>query len=233
MKVATKDIIKQLTAQLTFTEKILDCTVVANGVELELCETHGIVDKSIVIIGGNEVNVIDILPDNKILIPGTTCPVETELTIPAPNFYNGTIKAVSAELTMVKDLRKRHQIVYLYEVLKEKRNRDPEKNVGRYVDIIMFFLTASTEKVDLTEQRYTEYMDPMCNLCEDFVDLLETSPLIGEIEDEEYEITPHSIAGFYDRLGHVKNFFNEQYSGCEFRMRIPIEAEACKDCVNN
>ncbi len=230
MKVATKDIIKQLTALLTFTEPILSCDIVSEGLWLTLCSTHGLVDRSKIFIGLTEVTVLDVVPGEKILIAGASCPLETEIVIPSPKFYNGTVKATSAELSMVKGNSNKHQIVYLYEVLREKRNRNPEVNIGRVAEVVMFFLSSSDEKKDLTETRYTEYMDPMCNLCEDFVDLLEVSPLIGEIEEEEYIIIPHSIAGFYDRLGHVKNLFNEQYSGCEFRISLPIEKEACKDC---
>jgi hypothetical protein len=174
--------------------------------------------------------VIDVIDGEKIIISGTTCPVETEITISAPFYIHGTIKATSSELTTIKDSRKRFQIVYLYEVLREKRNRNPSINLGRRVDLIMFFLTTPEEKDQLTNTKYTEYIDPMTTSAEDFVDLLEESSIIGSIEEDEYTIIPHSIAGFHDRLGHTKNFFNDNYSGVELRISLPIDKAACIEC---
>jgi len=227
---STAKIVGELVAQLTFTEEILECIVVTDGVELTLCSTHGLVDKSLIKIGGNDVIVTDVLEDGKILIPGTACPTETEIEIPAPTYLHGTIKAISDELTQIKDSRVRFQLVYLYEVLKEKRNRNPEINLGRQSELIMFFITSAKGKEELTRDKYREYIDPMDNLCEDFVDLLENSPIIGSIEETDYTIIPHTIAGFYDRLGHVNNFFNEEYSGVEFRISLPIDKNGCLEC---
>jgi hypothetical protein len=115
-------------------------------------------------------------------------------------------------------------------VLREKRNRDESINLGRRVELIMFFLTTPKNKGELTNDKYREYIDPMDNLAEDFVSLIQESGLIGDIEDEEYTIVPHSIAGFHDRLGHTKNFFNDNYSGIELRISLPINKEACIEC---
>ena len=229
MKKATVNIIKELVSLLTFTEEIHGCNVVSNGVELTVCNTHGLVDNGTIVIGVTEVKVIDVIGTTKIIIPGTSCPVETEITIPAPNYLHGTIKATSDELTQIKQSSKRSQLVYLYEVLQEKRNRNPTINVGRRVDVIMFFLTAAKGGAELTSEKYDNYIDPMTNLAEDFVTKLEESSIVGDIEDEEYTIIPHTIAGFYDRLGHVKNLFNEEYSGVEFRISLPIN-KGCESC---
>lgn len=234
MKKATVNIIKDLVALLTFTEEILECSVdLPNSlVTLTVCDTHGLVDKGYIIIGLQEIKVIDVIDSNKIVIAGTQCPVETELTIPAPNYFHGTIKAVNSELTQIKKAREKTPMVYLYEVLKEKRNRNPEVNLGRKVDLVMFFLEDDVVKGDLTEDRYEEYIDPMDNLCEDFVDLLEESPIIGDIEDDEYTIIPHSKAGFYNRMGHVENLFSMELSGVELRISLPIDKNGCLECKN-
>jgi len=233
MRKSTADIVGELIAQLTFTEEILECNVVAEGLELKICDTHGLTDRSLIVIDGQDVIVEDVIDCETILIPGTSCPTATEITIPAPRFIHGTIKAVSDELLQIKSNREKFQIVYLYEVLQETRNRNPEDVIGREADLIMFFITVARGKGELTDDKYREYIQPMDNLCEDFVDLLEESPIIGSIEEENYTIIPHTIAGFYDRLGHIKDFFNEKYSGVEFRISLPIEKNGCKECKHN
>ena len=231
MKKATVNIVRDLVKELVFVEEIIACEVLVNNqVKLTVCDTHGLVDNGLIIIGGQEVKVVDVIDGEFIIISGTSCPIETELTIPAPFYLHGTIKASSEELTLIKSNRERFQIVYLYEVLREKRNRDESINLGRRVELIMFFLTTPKNKGELTNDKYREYIDPMDNLADDFVSLIQDSGLIGDIEDDEYTIVPHSIAGFHDRLGHTKNFFNDNYSGIELRISLPINKEACIEC---
>lgn len=231
MEKATVNIVRDLVSELIFVEEILSCDILpGNQIQLTVCSTHGLVDKSLILIGGVETKVVDVVDGTTIILNGTACPLETEITIPAPFYLHGTIKATSEELTLIKDDRSKFQIVYLYEVLREKRNRNPTLNLGRRVDLIMFFLTTPFENGEMTSKRYEDYIDPMDTLTEDFVDLLESSSIIGSIEEDEYTIIPHTIAGFHDRLGHTKNFFNEPYSGVELRISLPIDKKACIDC---
>ena len=231
MKKATVNIIKDLVSELTFIETIKSCDLLPNNrVQLTVCDTHGLVDSGQIVIGENTITVIDVIDSTKIIISGSTCPIEKELTILSPTYIHGTVKAASAELTEIKSSRTRFQVVYLYEVIQEQRNRNPSINLGRQVQVVMFFLTSAKMDGELTQDKYNEYIDPMDNLAEDFVDLLEGSSVVGSIEEGTYTIIPHTIAGFYDRLGHVKNLFNEDYSGIELRISLPLLKEACKNC---
>ena len=85
-----------------------------NKLQLTVCDTHGLVDNGIIIIGTTVVSVIDVIDGEKIIISGAICPIETEITIPAAKYLHGTIKATSYELTLIKSSRERFQIVYLY-----------------------------------------------------------------------------------------------------------------------
>ena len=231
MKKATVNIIKDLVGQLTFVETIKSCEVLPNEqLKLIVCNTHGLVDSGLILIAGLPILVLDVVNGVEIIISGDTCPIEKELTILAPTYIHGTVKAANSELTQISDNRKRFQIVYLYEVLQETRNRNPVNTLGRQVEIVMFFLTAAKMEGELTQNKYTEYINPMDNLAEDFIDLLERSSIVGSIEESNYTIIPHSIAGFYDRIGHVKNLFADDYSGVELRMSLPLLKEGCIDC---
>jgi len=231
MEKATVNIVRDLVSQLTFVEQILACEVLINNqVQLTVCNTHGLVDGSIILLGAVEVLVIDVIDGDKIIIAGTSCPLETELTIPAPTYLHGTIKATNEELGLIKNNRTTFQIVYLFEVLSERGNRNPTINLGRRAELIMFFLTTPKGKTELTPTKYEEYIDPMNTLKEDFIDLIEESSIIGSIEEDEWTTFPHSIAGFHDRLGHIKDFFNESYSGVELRISLPIDKKGCTEC---
>jgi hypothetical protein len=227
----TVDIIGDLVSQLEFTETILDCEVLPdNEVKLTLCSTHGLVSKGCFFIGAVEYKAKEVIGGKYIIFTGNSCPLETEIFIPAPNYFYGTVKATNSELTQIKKAKQKTPLVYYYHVSKEKRNRNPEINLGRRADIILFFLEDDAVKGELTEDRHREYVAPMTQLAEDFVDLLESSSIIGDIEEEEYTIISQSKAGFYDRVGHVKNLFSMELSGIEFRISLPINKNGCEDC---
>jgi hypothetical protein len=232
MKKATVNIVKDLVALLTFTEEILNCSVNANEVTLTVCDTHGLVNKGYIEIGGVPVQVIRIINSDTIVIAGTQCPIETEIVIPPPFYFHGTLKATDSELSQITSGNQKTPMVYLFEVLQERRNRNPMIKLGRRVDLTLFFLEDDIYKGDLTEDRYEDYIDPMTNLAEDFVTLLIESPIIGDIEEDEYIIIPHAKAGFYDKLGHVKNLFSMELSGVELRISLPVNKNGCIDCKN-
>ncbi len=232
MKKLTVDIIKDLVALLTFTEEILACVVDVpnNEVTLTVCSTHGVVSKGCILIGGNDVKVIRVIGSTQLVISGAACPPETEIVIPAPNYYYGTLIATDEELSDVKKSKLKTPMVYFYQVSRERRNRNPAINLGRRADIVLFFLEDDARKGLLTEDRYKEYIGPMDNLVEDFVDLLENDPIIGDIESEDYTLINHSKAGFHDRVGHLKNLFSTELSGIEFRISLPINKNGCIEC---
>jgi hypothetical protein len=200
MKKATVNIIRDLVGLLTFVETIKSCEVLPNDqIKLTVCNTHGLVDNGLIVLGIVEHLVIDVIDSKEIIIAGTGCPIEEELTILAPTYIHGTVKAASSELTTINSSRTRFQVVYLYEVIQETRNRNPLDTLGRTVDIIMFFLSSAKMEGEITTDKYVEYINPMDNLTEDFIDLLEASNIVGSIEEGTYTIIPHSKAGFYDR----------------------------------
>jgi hypothetical protein len=59
---------------------------------------------------------------------------------------------------------------------------------------------------------------------------LQETAIIGDFEEEEYTIIPHAKAGFYDKLGHVKNLFSMELSGVELRISLPINKNGCLEC---
>ena len=226
----TYEIVKDLVSLLTFNEMIISCSVLNGEVIIVVCSTHGLVNKGFIIIGGQKIEVSRVENGNTIVYPGNACPIETEITIPAPNFFNGTVKAADAEISTVNDEYEITPLVYLYEVLQEVKTRNPEAVVVRTVDLIMFFLEDDLYGGDLTEDRYSKYINPMNTLAEDFVTLIEGSSIIGSIEEQNYITIPHAKAGFYDRLGHVKNIFSKELSGVELRITLPIKRIGCEDC---
>ena len=230
MNKSTVDIVRDLVKLLEFTEPILSCSVLNGEIFIGVCSTHGIVDLGTIEIGGVPTKVLRVENGNTFIISGNSCPIETEVFIPAPNYFHGTVKATDSEIEQTSDSRKVTTLVYLYEVLQEVKTRNPQATIGRTVDLVMFFLEDDLVDGDLTEDRYRKYINAMNRLAEDFIDLLESSEIIGSIEEQNYTTIPHAKAGFYDRVGHVKNLFSKNLSGVELRINLPILKGGCIEC---
>ncbi len=233
MSKPTVDIIGNLIALLTFNEPILSCDDNVNGeFTVTVCATHGLVVGSIVEIGGISFTVKELVNNKSITFLGVSCPLETTVDIPAPNYYNGTVISTNEQVTAQtkRDADLVTPMAYFYAVFKEKRNRNPAISLGRRVEAQIFFLEDSILNADLTEDYYLKYINAMTNLVEDFVDVLEASPLIGDFEEDQYDLISHTQFAYFNKNGYEKNLFSANYSGVEFRMSIPIEKDACIDC---
>jgi hypothetical protein len=155
------------------------------------------------------------------------------LEIPAPNYWHGTVTQTNVELNQENDDRKKTPLVYLYEVLKDRRSRNEELSPNRFVDIAIFFMEDANFKDWLTDDHYKNVIQAMDNLAEDFIIFVGTSKLTGFSEIENYDIIPHAKFGYYDANGHKKNLFDFNLSGVELRMTLPLNEEECKKCVTN
>lgn len=230
MKTPAYKIIESIVALQAYSEPILSCVVNGNEFVITLCNTHHLVDLSIVEIGGSPYTVKKVENGTTLTFNGTSCPVATTVEISAPNFFSGTVKAIESELSTIRDGRKKTTMVYLFQVLKETRSRNPASALDRTVQLRMFFMEDDAVKGLITDERYTNYINAMDNCAEDFIDLCESSPLIGPIEENDYTIIPHAKFGYYNENGHRKNLFSMPLSGIELMINVPLNKEACKTC---
>lgn len=230
MRTPAYKIIESIVALQTYSEEILSCVVVGNDHIITVCDTHHLVEGSIVTINGNPVTVQKVENSTTLTFSGNACPIATEIVIAAPNFFSGTVKATESELSTIIDGRKKTTMIYLFQVLKEKRNRNPESVLDRKVQLRMFFVEDDARNGLLTDEKYTDYINAMDNCAEDFITRCEESVLIESFEDEDYDIIPHSELGYYDENGHKKNLFSMPLSGIELLIKLPFSKEACKTC---
>lgn len=227
MREPVVDIVDRLISGLVFSEPILKCVVLGDEVEITVKDTHRLVSGSTFTVGGDEFVVKKIVDSSKILIDGNTCLVG-DVVIGAPNYFHGTVKATTQELDLIKSNKNKVPMGYLFEVLREKRNRNPEDVIDRRADLIIFFLEDADYKRWLTDDYYSDAIIAMDNLAEDFIDTISDSSEIGCIERDDYMIIPHAKYGYIDKNGHTKNLFNMQLAGVELRVTLPIKSKECK-----
>lgn len=223
------DIIEGLVNELTFTVTINNCTVADGKLTLEVCNTYHLVFGSKITIGETDYKVLSVENNESITISGTTCPVETELSVKSPNYFHGTVIAANSEMSKISNSDNIVPISYLYEVLKEKRSRNYKSVIDRESTIQMFFLEDANFEDWLTDDHYKNVIGAMDNLAESFVDLVSERMYYGDPFD--YNIFPHAKFGIVDKKGHIKNVFDRDLSGVELIIPIRLFKDCkCKEC---
>lgn len=142
------------------------------------------------------------------------------VTLPI-NYYQGRHIPTNIELSKQKKEEKKFPLVYLHEIIKERRNRNHNSLIDREATLRMFFLSNININDWKTSDHYDYAIDPMNNMLETFVDELESSANIHDVG--EYDVIPYAQFGNLDKEGSIKWIFdNAPCSGVELIINLPI-----------
>jgi len=223
------NILEDLVGELSFTEKISSVSDDGEKSTLLVCATHHARPCTTISIDTTEYMVLSVVDNESITVEGVI-PSAVEYTIAAPKYFHGTRIDTHAERSHL-EMEDKVPAVYLWEIVREKFNREPDAYIERESDLQIFFLD-DADYGESNDFRYTNSIDPMRNLANDFISLLESKPaLIGKLTN--YDMVNHAIFGIFKRdEGHVDNFFGgEQLSGVELSITLPILKDLnCTNC---
>ncbi len=142
-------------------------------------------------------------------------------TANAPYYFHGTPIAVNEQLRKIQIGKQKASMIYLAEILRERINNDPLSRIASEQDIALFFMDNANFPDWTTTQHYTNVITPMRALVTEFITALKASPRVGEFE--EYDLINHAKWGLYiDNKGHKKNIFDENLSGVEMQINLPL-----------
>lgn len=230
------DIIETLVNQLTFTETINNLIDNVDGTyTIEVCNTfHTQPICSTITIGATSYKVTQVVNNTSITFIASSLPVGTTFSIEGPKYFHGTRIAINNELTKITQGSNKFPFVFVWEVIREIFNLDEEARIERNSDLRIFFLGQRPPGVDKTDTLYQDAVVPMWNLAHEFVKLLKNKRCtIGEL-DGNYTVVNFAKFGVEGTAGATDSFFNEELSGTELRIDLPIlknftSAGAC-DC---
>lgn len=120
-------------------------------------------------------------------------------------------------------------MVYLLEVIEDNFLED-DNLLDRTSDLRLFFLTEANFEDWKTDQHYLDAIEPMRSMVDFFIsEVLKKSKGLGKIEG--YDVINHANFGVYTTdKGHTKKIFNDDYSGCELRITLPIKSDYSCGC---
>jgi hypothetical protein len=229
------DILETVVNGLTFTAPIL--TVTDNGGDsytLGVDCTYHIQPYCYIAINETDYQVTDIVNDQSITINSNVLPVVGDIiTVSAPKYFHGTRPATNEELAEIEGVSDKIPMVYVFEVISENYSNNEENRIERESTIRLFFLGGADFQNWYTGDHYKYAITPMRNLAFQFIKSINNdSGTFAQFDN--YTLLNHAKFGIYtDNNGHTNRFFNEDLSGVEMRVTLPIIKDfACSDACN-
>lgn len=189
---------------------------------LLICRTYWLDTLEEVTINEVVFPVASVVNDVSITVTSATVPDNTIITIPNPFFYSGTIIQSNNEISnSSKDVSARTPMAYLYRDI-EDTFLPADSVIERETPIRLFFLNEENFEDFTSEVNSETVLEPMRQMAYYFVDeILKKNKQIGKI-DENYNIRDYSKFGVDNISGYTQNIFNDQYSGVELSITLPI-----------
>ena len=239
MRKETVDIVEELIGQLEIVVPFDTITDNGDGTyTIESCDTGYLFPCYKFDIGGviytvqNEVGK-EFVFSERFTIKGNIIPTATELTLDALKYYHGTVIATKEELAKKELSSDKFPMAFLLEVLEDDFNNKNDSRIDRNSNFRLFFLSETDENNWNTEEHYEFSIKPMRSLLYKFINHLNGSNLIGEIDS--YKAINHAKFGVYlsSKGGHTQRIFNDKLSGVELRINLPIlKSRVCNPCKN-
>jgi hypothetical protein len=158
-------------------------------------------------------------------VSGASLPTQLTFDLYAPKFKHGTITKVASELKELTELSDRLPLIFLHEIIEEKRHLSELDIVDSDNDVRLYFLI-DCNFADWTQlQGDSKGVQPMRNLTNRFIKALAESPYVGELNGIG-SIKNYNVFGNTTDNGVTKNIFAEYLSGTQLKITISF----LKDC---
>jgi len=181
-------------------------------------------------IGGNKYKVTSFVINESITIQAlgvTVLPTVTSFDISAPEYIHGTLKMAQNEVDAETDKTILCPFTYLFEAVTDRKNTDEESAIDIEVDLRIFWLNSANTKDWLTDDHYTNVIDPMQQMVDLFIEEIKNSKLFTN--EMRFDCLP--LINVSENGVQVKSIFDCNLSGIELRLFAEIREDL--SCVNN
>lgn len=215
----------QLTARIIGVE-----TLSATQWKIQVCNTLNLRQQSIFTIGANQYTV-DSISYNYVTATGSVTPSGSTYTAPSFTFFYGTPIQIQAEMDRIYDKETMYPFIAFMEVMNTNYDHSIGSNLSRDIPIFTFFMDGCDWKNWTTAQHQSQCIKPMGQACNEWVEFLRNHKDVSRVRLISSTRTDHMGASLnVTTNGHTTKLFNQQVSGVELRMLIPIKKT--RNCDN-
>lgn len=177
--------------------------------------------------------IVEIKCDEYIIVESDIEPNAGTWTLYSPVYLHGTPKAINAEATnTIQAGGQIYPLIWFLEIAQFDRSYDPLSMIQDTPDIRMFFMDEANYRDWDTYEHYEQVIKPMINLADMMCKSIRDDGRFDKLETTRF--TNHAKFGLRytnpktaDNYSHVKNLLNENVSGVELRLKVPIR-KSCK-----
>lgn len=197
---------------------------------IDLCKTYWLETQTEIVVDSVTYEVVSVMKDENITVSGTSLPTLTTFNIDAPTFYSGTIAQTNLEMSQDdKDVENRTPMAYLFRDI-EDTFLPLDNYIERETPIRIFFLDDENFDDFSSRTNSEDLLEPMRQMAYYFVDeVIKKDKQLGRI-DSNYSVRDYSKFGTEDANGYVNNIFNDQLSGVEVSITLPIKHDYTCAC---
>lgn len=221
--------IKNILDILDFSIDVVSASQGLGQTRYNVCKTYHARKGSIIIVNGTEYEALSVVYNEYIIIEGEPAGI-TKITVKTPNYFHGTAMAVNAELDPL-DKSLKFPMVYCYEIIPERFYDEPDSVIDRDAELRLYFLDNANFKDWTTQQHYDYVIDGMKSLQVHMLEKFKSCPKIGKFDT--HDVINHVKFGVWtDQKGHTSNLFNENLSGVELLINLPLLKNFCDQFDN-
>ncbi len=166
--------------------------------------------------------------ENIVVVPvgHSIAPIVTSFTIKAPTYIHGTLKMAGNEVDAETDKTILCPFTYLFEIITDRKDTDEESTIDREVDLRIFWLNSANFSDWLTNDHYTNVIDPMQQMVDLFIKNIKESKLFTD--NIRHECTP--LINVSEQGQQENAVFDCNLSGIELKIFAEIREDL--SCVN-
>ena len=218
------------------TPTVVICTseeIDANNFKLTCSDTSYLRTGSVFVHNENTYTVTSFEVNKELTIEGTPRITDELITLRNPFFITDTPQGANNELSLESANLELHPFVWLLENF-PTNYQDPSNQYVGQSRVRLFFLDVSENNYWLNEDHRKECVEPMRNLINQFLVDLQYK-VSGEINlsASNLSLTDRVRFGVYTGdKGNTKSIFNDQLSGVEVDINIPVKKYAADNCAS-
>lgn len=229
MRKQTVDIIGDIVSSLDTTVTINNIIDNGSTYTIESDCTYWLSIGDTIVINSFSYEIVSFVINDSLTIKpigGASLPVASSFDISAPNYVHGTLKMAQNEVDAQTDKTLLMPFIYLFEVIRDRKNTDKDSMIDREVDLRIFFLNTANTNDWLTDDHYLNLIDPMQQMVDLFINKIENNKLF--IDELSYDCLP--LINVSEKGTQEKSLFDCNLSGIELRLFAEIREDL--SCVN-
>lgn len=187
--------------------------------------TFDVVSGVYVSILGNSVLVREVVSNTSIkVLSSADLTLATSWTANFPYFFYGNPVDINNERNLESDQRNNYPAIILFEVKNIVKNRDKNDIIQRTPTLRLYFMDMCEHNDKTISEIYTEVLDRMEELSEEFVDQLEKEKGVY-IQDESYRVEKFSkwaVRVIRNNQTQSDVIFDNQLTGVGIEIDVPM-----------